>query len=470
MPIPSVLQAPTNHNWVSSSVANAALLKPTVDPTLYRRYGDQNMTGLLELMGGMNPVSSLEYIHYEDDFLHSIVKVDAQGAGGAGAAVTFAVAAAYQYVFPGSAQSPYIATGAVTTNPVRLQDILTFPDGTQAIVTARTTTGFTCYPLISGETIPQTFSTTQIAITGNAHEEGTDQPASRNSRVIKYINNMQIYKGNHTTTGSAMGEQIWIEVKDQNGNTGYLWYYEGQLREYKRFKNEREINMVTGVKLTNATLAAVQPTLTTTEALIPAIENSGNITTYSLITGIVRTDWENMIITQLDKNRGAKENTVWSGITLRAGIDRFIGAEMKNGGITYNVFGGNKEQTVNFGFDSFQMLGYTFHLKTYDVFNYPQMLGAAGQPYTNMALVIPADKTVASIGPEKTKTEVPTLRINYVSQKNAGGSYSRQFEEWMLGGANGIYTQGVDQVSYNVRSHSGFEIFCPNRFVQIINA
>lgn len=470
MPIPSVLSSvATTHNWVSSMVPTAALLKPEVDPNLYRRYGDQNMTGLLEMLGGMNPVSALIYTHYEDDFLHSIVKVAAAAAGAANATVTETVAAAYQYTYPSSAQAPYIITGASTVNPVRLQDIIQFPNGVQAIVTAVTSTTFDVTPLVLGQAIPAVTTSTELPIVGNAHQEQTGQPVSRNSRVIQYQNNMQIYKGNHTSSGSAMGEQIWVNVTDQNGNTARLWYYEGQLREYKRFKNEREIDLIVGQKYTNTAFTA-QPTLATSEGLIPFIENNGNTTNYSLITGITRSDFETMIATQLDKNRGAKENMIWCGITLRQSIDRFVGAEMKNGGVQYGMFNGNKEHYVNFGFDSFTLSGYTFHLKTYDVFNYPQMLGAAGQPYTNMGLVIPAEKSVESIGPKKTKTEVPAMRINYVSQASAGGSYSREFEEFMTGGVNGVYTNGIDELQYNVRSQCGYEGFGGNRFVKLINA
>lgn len=485
MPTPSMLSnAPTTHNWVSSIIGTGALLKPEIDPVLYRRYGDQNMLGLIDMYGGKNPVSSLLYTHFEDDFLHSIVKVNAAGAGGAGATASLTVQTAptvYNYVFPPTAtnQPPYIVpsvanptVGQAQVNPLRLNDIVLFPSGIQAEVTAINYAAgtFDVTPTITGEAIPAVTTSTEIAIIGNAHGEQTGQPVSRNSRVIQYQNNMQIFKGNHTTSGSAMGEQLWVEVTNQNGETARLWYYEGQLREHKRMLNEMEIYMVTGKKITNETLSVLQPTTISTEGLIPFMENNGNTTTYSLITGIQRTDFETMIATQLDKNRGAKENTLWCGINLRQSIDRFVGNEMKQGAITYGMFEGNKQKAIDFGFDSFTLTGYTFHMKTYDVFNYPQMLGASGQPYVNMGLVIPAEKTVESIGPNKTRTSVPSVRMNYVSQANAGGSYSREMEEFLLGGVNGVFTTGTDELSYNLRAHRGLECFAGNRFVKIINS
>lgn len=481
MPTPSMLQAATSHNWVSSMDATQSVLKPSVDPQLIQRYGDQNMTGFMEMQGSMNPVSALQYDHFESDWLHSIVKVTGQGAAAANAAVTFTVAAspAYTYTYPSTAQAPYISVGpsstATTTNPVGVQDIIQFPDGTQALVTARTTTTFTCYPTVLGTNIPATTTNvTEIAIIGNAHAEGSVQPASRNSRLNRYRNNMQIFKRTHETTGSAMGEQIWVEVEGTNGQKGYLWYYKGQLDEFKRMKNEREVSLLVGNKLTNTTLANIatpdESTTITTEGLIPFITNYGNITTYSLVTGILLADFEIMIATQLDKNRGAKENTMWCGISLSQGIDRFMRAEMKNGAISYGAFQGSKEKAISFNFSSFELTGYTFHKKTYDVFNYPQMLGALGQPYSTMGLIIPADNVVTSLGPNKTKVSVPSLRINYLSQKSAGGSYNRDWEEFMTGGANGIYTNSTDSIQYNLRSHVGFEGFAPNRFCQLVGA
>jgi|SRR3990172_2838375 len=478
MPTPSLLQAATEHNWVSSIDSVVNILKPSIDSELVKRYGDQNMTGFLEMQGATNPVSQLQYTHFEEDFLHDVV-IATGTAGAANAAVTYTIIGGYTYTYPLSAQAPYIvALPSTLTNPVLKQQVLRFPNGTEGIVDSVNYAAgtFVAYPTVLGTNLPTTTSASKIVITGNAHGEGTDQPLSRNSRVIRYTNNMQIFKATHKTTGSALGEQIWFQVEGLNGTKGFLWYYKGQFDEEKRFKNEKEVSLVVGNKITNNAAVigfSVQPgqeSTITSEGLIPFIENNGNITTYSLITGLTLADFETMIATQLDKNRGAKENTLWCGINVRQSIDRFMRAEMKEGGISYGAFNGDQKKAISFNFDSFQLTGYTFHMKTYDVFNYPNMLGATGQPYVNMALVVPADNVVTSLGENKTKTTVPSLRINYLSQKGAGGSYDRLMETWLTGGANGIYTNNVDSIQYNLRSHCGFEGFSPNRYCKIINS
>ncbi len=479
MATPSLTQAPTTYNYVNSLDLTLSPHEPQVDGTLTPRYGNQNITGFMEMQGSMNPVAAIQYNHFEEDWIQDIIEVVGQAAGAANAAVTFTIATSYQYVYPGSggttAQAPYIVgsesgipVSGGTTIPVRLKDVLLFPDGTEALVTA-TTPGsgtFVCYPIITGQNIPATTTNvTQIIISGNAHEEQSDQPASRNTTLIRYTNNLQIFKGNSTASGTEMGVKTWFQVPDENGKMGWLWYFKAQRDEKNRFENDREIQMVTGQKISNATLAALVPTTTKTEGLIPFIVNYGNVATYSAVSGIQLADFESAIVT-LDKNRGSKENTVWCGINLSQGIDRFMRDTMKNGGISYGAFGGDATKAISFNFDSFVLTNYTFHKKTYDLFNHPRLLGAAGFPYQNMGLIIPADKVAATFEPgSKAKVTVPSLRMNYL--KGDGNGYSRLLEEWVVAGADGVYNQTVDQWSYNLRSHAGFEGFAANRYMQL---
>lgn len=467
--VPSMVQAVTSHNWIGSAQLYN-LLKPQYDSKLYKALGDQNMTGLMNELGGWNPVAGIEYMHSEEDWLHEVVQTNVFAGGVANATATLTVAAGYTYTWPSGAISPYLVAGATTTNPTRLQDTIVFPNGVEAQVTAVAGSTFDVTPTVLGTSIPAVAVTDTLIITGNAHQEGTGQPLSQARRVNRYVNNMQIIKESNKSTGTSLGEEIWVEVEGVNGQMGYLYYYKGQHDAYVACRNLREVSLLTGKKITNTTLATAQPTLTKTEGAIPFVQNYGNTTTYNLITGITKADWQTMTTDQIDKYRGAKENAVYSGIQLRTGIDNFVTTEMQNGGVQYGAFSGGKDQFVNFSFSSFMIQGYTYHLKTYDVFNYKNMLGAAGQVYVNSAIVIPMDKSVHSFGPDNKKESVPSIRMNYVSQSKAGGSYSRDWEEWPTGGANGVYTNDEDSLQLNWRSHYGFEGFAPGRFVWITPA
>ena len=480
MPTPSVsANVATTHNWVSSMDATLSVLEPSVGKTLTQRYGLQDMTGLIEMWdGGLNkvPVGQLYYDHFEEDWLHSIVKLDANGGGGAGASVTLTVAAAYQYSYPSTAQTPYIVTGATNTMPLLNGQEIQFPNGVQARVTGITYSAgtFVATPKVTGESIPAVLTTDEIIVIGNSHNEQSGQPGSRNSRVFRYRNNLQIQKWDSTTSGSAMGERIWFEIPASNGMPGgYLWMFKAQQDEFKRAKNEQAMTFLTGVKTTNTTLANIagQEQNVTTEGLIPFVTNFGNVDTYNLVPGITLDDWETYVTTKIDKFRGAMENGVGVSINLRRGMEAFIRDNMKNGAISYGMFNGDKQKYIDFGFDSFQTLGYTFHMKTLTEFNYPNALGAAGQAYANMGIVFPMERGVANLGAGKEKTIVPPMRINYMSSEGSGSPngrvYSRQWEEWYTGAANGIYTGTTDEVAYHMRSHWGAEFFAPNRWLKI---
>jgi hypothetical protein len=320
--------------------------------------------------------------------------------------------------------------------------------------------------------MPPTSVTDEIIILGNQKPEESTINASRNFRTLLYKNNMQISDGSTKVSGTAMAEQIWFQVEGLNGKVGNLWYYKQQLDEFVRIRNEREMQIITGKKTTNTTFANVagNESSVSTEGLIPFIESYGNITTYNTISGITLQDFENMIISQLDRNMAADENALYLAIALESLIDSFIRDEMKEGGVIYNTFDGDKKQAVNFGFDSFEVLQYTFHKKRYNLFNYQKTLGANGHKYKDLGLVIPMDKKVRTVGYEGKSETLPCICVNYQSQQGAGGEYSRDWEEFVTGGANGVYTERVDKVEMNWRTVFGFEGFGANRFGEIKKA
>ena len=133
------------------------------------------------------------------------------------------------------------------------------------------------------------------------------------------------------------------------------------------------------------------------------------------------------------------------------------------GGISYGAFNGAEEIAVAFGFKSFTRGGYTFHKKTYDVFNYLPMFGASGYNYPGMGMVIPGDMRKDA----RTGDSVPSLRIRY---KEAGG-YSRKMEHWLTGSAGlANPTNETDNMECHYRTERGFEGFASNRFILLERA
>jgi len=466
MPTPSVVQSPTTYNYVSSLDLVQNLHKPEIDSEFVRRYGDQNLTGFMEMQGYMNPVSAIEYSHYEDDWLHETIVTTGSAAGAFGATVTHTVAAANVFT-TNAPNSPYISTATEDLVTPRVQDIIMYPDRTLALVTAVNPAGptFDATPIDSDAAtfgnIPLVNAADQIVIIGNAHAEQSGQPDSRNGRVNLYTNNLMIKKSTNTVSGTEAGVQTWIEVPDKNGRMGYLWYFESGYQEYRRFMNECEMTMLLGEKITNPTLAGIagQETVTVTEGLLPFIENNGNTIGYSSITGFTLADLDNAVKT-LDREKGAKENTIWAGINLSLGMDDTFMNLMQDGAISYGAFSGSQEKAIDLQFSSFKRGNYQFHKKTYDLFNDQKTLGAVGQEFPDIAMVIP----VGNVAEGKTKMMVPSLRMNYLEGK--GNGYSRDMEEWLTGGANGVYNTATDEINMHYRAHRGFEGFAGNRYLK----
>lgn len=465
---PGAYGVKADYNYVSTY----DLHKPEFAPELVERYGSQYLTELLGMYGRKIPVSSLEYNHFEEDRIMPKVSATSAGAGaGAQATFTLATTSPVQNVSIPQA-SPY--AGSTLTNqgvPVRLNDtilirpssgttsastyIRAFVDGVNA--SAGT---FTATPLDSGASIPAIGSAQEIFIYGNMFGEGSGQPLSRQSRVIKYTNNLQIIKENYDISNTEKNVVTWIPFTDaKSGRKGYLWTLKGEGDTYKRFLNYREMSCLNNTKLNNVAISNAQASAGTpikaTNGLIPEILAGGQVINYSSITSWTINDGLTMV-KALDKDKGAKENLFLAGINLSLDVDTEMRNTFQNGGVVFGFFGdGGKEQAVNMQFDSFQLGNYTFHKKTYDPFNDAQTWGAVGYTYANEAMIIPTDKRMDY----QSKEMADSIRVRHLVAPD--GSDNREIKHVSV---DMFQIDGSDRFECRYVSEIGFEIFASNRF------
>lgn len=470
---PSLSQVATNENWMrSQTYMDSLALEPEVDNRLYEQYGEQNfaVAGLAKTLGGVKYISNLQFRHATENFLHEVIQVGAYGAWGADTQATLTMSSDYHYTYPENEPNhPFVYGGAGTTvYPLYANQIIEFPDGTQAIVNAVTGASFTCYPKVAGEQIPATATTDIITILGNQQGGGADINPSRDTQWIWYYNNMMNSSWSYKMDGNTRAEKTWVEV-----DGGYVYYFKGQLNEMKRAKNEREMQIVTGQKTTSTAFATSTSTVNgvsgvsnqtniSFEGLIPFIENYGNIQGYNLISKITLQTWQNLVTTKLIPNMAAAEYMVYSAAKPMNFCSNWIMAEGKNGGITYGAMGDAKVYDTR----DWETSGHSFHAKHYDVFDYVKLLGAPGHPYEYMMLCIPLDKADQTVD-WNDMTETKNLPMFCVNYQQAPDGYSREFEEFRTGGVNGVYTTTFDITQVNARSTFGFEGFCPNRYAML---
>lgn len=456
---PSTVQVATQSNWLASN-AVYDMRKPYIDATETKSWGSQDVTGLIEKLGGKNYVTANFGRHFEEDRLDMIIHATGTTQAALGA-VTYTLVAGDTITSWPSVEDPYIATGTdlggATLIPVRVHEILVFPGDIRGKVTAVSTNTFTCTPTGS-EDLPTTISTDEIWSLGLSTPEGfTGQITSANWREHVVTWKSEIMVDAHESTGTAMTQETWISFDGPDGQKMYSWWFKGQKNALKQFNNKKEMRWVFGEEVTNATTLAsnYSAQYTQTNGLIPFAKSFGNNPTYDLTTGMTLDDFQTIIIDTLNKNAGATENALYEAINVKKVLDAFLRVEMQNGGIQYNALGG-KEGYVNLGFSHFTVLDYTFHNKVYEVFNNPTM----GVGYRNFAFWCPLEKNMYKIDGEKEKVEVPAMRVNYLKM----GDTSREMIETLTGGAIKAYTNNSDIAKIDFRSENAFEAFGSNRF------
>lgn len=497
MAIPSASQQATTQNYVSSSNFIAAtagkgdgLHKPEVSEDFVKRYGNQGLTGFLDVIGAKAPVSNYQFSHYEEDWIHQSFQMD-------GAVAIPSIGGGAEITIHANSHLSVDATG--DSSFVRPGAVILFKDGTMGLCTAvfKTASSTTASGSLDGYT--QTTSTGtptasshiihvvnydnssssgafHSAITANdtavvvgmEFAEGTGQPNGITPKVLEYSNTCMIMKESYQVTGSEATNKIWFQVQDEaTGQSGWLWYLKGEGDTYRRFMDYCEMMMILGEQATSSNIIAAQTSGTAainsgvrgTQGLLNFM---GNTHTYNQLAGFNLSDFDSMIRT-LDKYKGSRENTVWAGLDLSLAIDDAVAAMFAGGGISYGAFNGAEEIAVALGFKSFTRGGYTFHKKTYQPFTHLPMLGASGFDYAGMGMVIPGGNGKDA----KSGASIPSLRVRY----KAAEGYSREMEHWLTGSAGlAQATSDVDELRCHYRTERGFEGFGSNRFIKISRA
>ena len=453
---PTAVALATQDNYVSALTSTAlAMHKREVDDRLIKRYGNQGITGLLELVGAKKEATQTTFSHYEEAFIHNSVKLtsptisDADGAN------------AFTLVLEDNVDAES-GDNDITTDdhPVRAGDILLGANGDMCYVQSVSGVTITMWAIDDALSMGNA-NTQRYSIIGNMYNENTSQPSGLMPRVHTYSNDCMIMKDSFVVSGTEATNVIYFKVDNEKMGSGYLWYLKGEADTYKRFQDQMELMMLLGQTNNNPDITDGSNTgLRMTEGLLPFIENKGQSMDLGSAS-ITMADFD-AIVKSLDKYKGAKEYALYAGIDLSLDIDDLLASQgaYAAGGANYGTFQNNKNMALNLGFNSFNRGGYTFHKKTYDVFNHPKLLGASGMNYPGYGICIPMDTQKDA----KSGDKIPSLRIRY----KAANGYSREMEHWLTGSAvlkNKTNTE--DNLKSHYRTERGFEGFAANRYMLI---
>jgi len=421
---------------------------------LVKTYGNQGITGFLQLTGAVKSNGTADEVQYwEETRLHPAQAATPTAASATDTTVTLNMAA-------GAAKY------------LRLNDVVLIGGEDRFIVTAISVTEYdtstaataTLVSLLStGLSANLAATLANFPIVGNLFGQGTGQNAGYiESNVVKRTNPYMILKETYKVTGSQATNIGWINL----GNGDYRWYVKSENDTRQRFLDKREMMMLLGEKITNTDVALNALDLGTTnaysnasEGYFSAIEDRGIVNTGGIST---LTDLDALIVA-LDKQGAAAEYAVYVNRSQDLNFDDMIangvGSSLTAGVMTqFGAFDNSAEMAAHLGFASFMRGSYGFHKHSWKLLNEPTLL--AGSKFEGV--MIP----MTQVADPRTGTKAPALEMNY----KATNGYSREMEHWMTGSILGVTNTNDDSLQFNYRSECNLVTRAANQHVLLKSA
>ncbi len=408
--------------------------RPDVREALIKTYGDQGITGFLQMTGAVKANGSAKQVEYFEE-----ARLHAKQVGEWDSATQFTVD---------------LAGNEVMT--VRVNDVILHGVDRYVVTEINEATGaVTVEVLGTVVTAAADGDALNAPIIGNLYAEGSDQPTRfLESNVVYRTNPYMILKETFKVTGSQATNIGYINL----GGGDYRWYIKGEQDTRQRFLDKREMMMLLGKKDT-ATVGG--KTVQGSEGYFEAIEDRG-IVAPSFGTangGLVDLD---LIVAELDKQGSSPEYAIYANTAELLEIDDMVASLNGAAGFTTGTTGAaafgafaNADQAVKLGFQSFTRGGYTFHKKPWKLLNDPTLLG--GSSYKGVMIPL------TSVIDPKSGERAAALEMNY----KAVNGYSREMEHWMTGSILGVSNTNEDSLQFNYRSECNLVTRAANQHVLI---
>jgi hypothetical protein len=440
--------------------------KPDNRDLLVKTYGNQGITGFLQLTGAVKANGVADEVQYwEETRLHQLqVATPAATAATGATSIVLNLASA--------ATSATGATKAAAQKYLRLNDVILVGGVDRFIITGITsgasgatgnyaqdaTAAATAVSLTSGGLSASANTTAgNFPIVGNLFSQGSDQNTGYlESNVVKRTNPYMILKEVYKVTGSQATNIGWVNL----GNGDYRWFIKSENDTRQRFLDKREMMMLLGQSVTNTGLTALG-SIAGSEGYFSAIQDRGIVVNSGATTtaAIATLDELDGIITSLDKQGSMPEYAMYVNRLQDLAIDDMIAngtstAANITAGVT-SQFGqfANAADMVKLGFSSFMRGSYTFHKHSWKLLNDPTLLANSAF----QGVMIP----LARIADPKTGDKAPALELNY----KATNGYSREMEHWMTGSILGVTNTNTDALQFNYRSECALVTRAANQHV-----
>ena len=405
---PKFTATPSSYTTIETLVAGTTN-KEDVRDLLIKTYGDQGITGFLQLTGATKSAGTNDFVTwYEEQRRHKLVDVGTQ---------TFSANASAAGVVT-------LGTPLSGDNVLELQTVVMNARTGEVFICTAASTTFARLDGTAGGT--DWANDDELIILGNMYDQGSAAPENfMNTEATKYNNSFMIVKDKYEINGSQATNIGWVNV----GNGDYRWYIHGEQETRQRFLDRREMMMLFGQKTaTSGPISSANGGVAGSEGYFAAIADRGiEVTNGSANPLDSFQEFDNIII-ELDKQGAPAEYAMYVNRTQDLAIDDMLASGIASdvtAGLPgqFGAFQNNSDMAVQLGFKSFTRGGYTFHKHDWKLLNDPTLLGASTK---YMGAMIP----LTQVADARTGVKAPALELNY---KEANG-YSRELEHWVRGG------------------------------------
>ena len=443
--------------------------KPDNRDLLVKTYGNQGITGFLQMVGAVKSNGAADEVQYwEETRLHQlqVANFDAAGVSTGATSIVLTMASA--------TATATGATKAAAQKYLRVNDVIlvggvdrfiitalsigatgNYAQDATAAATAVSLTGAGLTTAVASAAAPGVVG--NFPIVGNMFAQGTDQNQGYlESNVVKRTNPYQIIKEVYKVTGSQATNIGWVNL----GNGDYRWFIKSENDTRQRFLDKREMMMLLGQQVSNTGLTSLG-SIAGSEGYFSAIQNRGVVVNSGATTtaAIATLDELDVLITALDKQGSMPEYAMYVNRLQDLAIDDMIAQGTSTAAnITAGVatqFGqfANAADMVKLGFSSFMRGSYTFHKHSWKLLNDPTLLGASNF----QGVMIP----LTNVADPRTGEKSPALELNY---KSTNG-YNREMEHWMTGSILGVTNTNTDALQFNYRSEFALVTRAANQHV-----
>ena len=448
----SPTQSATGANYLDFNSAAGANWAQQYVPDLMEkeieRYGNRTLSGFLKMVGAEESMSSDQVIWSEQNRLHLSFS-DTAGAWGTG----------------GNLINVYTFDNGVVHNLRKNQTVvLKGANGnvTKAIVTDAvgqvvTFAGYTSDDLkntlgddINGFVYGSEFKK------GTSGAEGSITPG-----FTTYANSPIIIKDRFAVDGSDASQLGWVEVADESGTSGYLWYLKAEGETRLRFEDYLEMSVVEAQKASAAAagdpINAADAGFKGTEGLFAAVKDRGNVTNANFGGTLGEFD---ILLKALDKEGAIEENMLFLNRGTALEFDDML-AKINGGntgaGSAFGVFNNSEEMALNLGFSGFRRGSYDFYKTDWKYLNDASTRGAINDID---GILIPAGTSTVYDQSLGSNIRRPFLHTRYRSSQ----ADDRRMKSWVTGSV-GAATSSLDAMEVHFLSERCLCVQAANNFV-----